>query len=392
MSRLTKICEGFAKDENGKTHTLPMQLLPTQNVASTSSTKKGEEKITTIKRKFFPIERLQLDIIDFEKSPKKRKIERPVCKQLFKAPKNSTERRFSYKSRQSLTKKANSSKRMSTLRVPKSNKDNINDGSPLINADEAEKLLSRNKKFISPNPKTVFPLSTKSNKIESHTEKKLSTPSQALSNFSSPIRDDSTDCEDREFSFLEKQLASTKKSFKNSSYNTSPMTSVCSLLESTKITNSVQKTNSIEDKIKALLKEDEEAFQQYVLGRQTRINRIMEMMHDLREDKENKIRRSGRIAAKHSVKKFVTSPAVLKDVDLRKSTLNKNLSKNIECNSPTRRALDLYSSMRSECIVLCTPKLERRDDEMPPSVTRSRSLSRKIQKQCLLLQDTPKPS
>ncbi|EFA08075.1 uncharacterized protein LOC103314045 [Tribolium castaneum] len=358
--RLTKICDGFAKDENGKIVTLPLQLPQISNAPS-SLTRKSPEKRSTVKRKFIPIERMPFCAADFEKSPKKRKVERPVCKQLFKAPNEKPQKKGSYNSRQSLI-----TKKKTVQRAPKVSVQNAtSDDSVLINADES---------------------------YLSATKARPATPLQTLSNLLSPISDGSANSEDREFLLLEQACASAKKPPKNNNRVASPMASVCALLESTKITNSVQKTSSIVDKINALLNEDDEEFQQYVQKRQVRRNQIRELVRGLLdEDKENNVRRSDRIAAKPSVKKFVVSPAVTKSVDLRKSTLNKNLSKNIECNSPTRRALDLYTSMRNECAVLCTPQVDR-DDKMPSSGRRSRSISRKIQKQCLLLQDTPNKS
>lgn len=192
---------------------------------------------------------------------------------------------------------------------------------------------------------------------------------------------------DSEFLLLEAQLASAKKPPKNNV--TSPMTSVCALLENTKITRQEKKTNSIIDQINNLLKQDEEQFEQYKKQREVRVREIMALVRSIEEDKENGNRRSDRIAAKTSPKKCKTSPAVTKSVDLRRAILNKNLSKNIQYTSPTKKAMEMYNNMRIECSFLCTPKLSRTNVSDPQSVTKR--LSMKIQNQCLALQDTPRP-
>ncbi|KAF5283328.1 hypothetical protein FQR65_LT13907 [Abscondita terminalis] len=53
------------------------------------------------------------------------------------------------------------------------------------------------------------------------------------------------------------------------------------------------------------------------------------------------------------------------------------------------KAVNLYNSMRKKCTMLTTPKLNRQCLQTPKSTFKSKDISRVLQKQCLLLVDTP---
>ena len=186
-----------------------------------------------------------------------------------------------------------------------------------------------------------------------------------------------------EFLELEQALASCKK---NKKPGPSPLNSICTLLENTTLrasaSENVEKINVIKD-VLSIVQEDQRqwsAFKQTFVVYQEEHDRNMEkisqLLEQLTENKENVNRKS----LSQTVKtKFIVSPAVQK-VDLRKSTLNKNLSKNFGNDSP-----------KSDCTGLCTPKHGRPNLSVTQhSVTRS--LTRRIHKQWLSLQDTPKPN
>lgn len=91
-------------------------------------------------------------------------------------------------------------------------------------------------------------------------------------------------------------------------------------------------------------------------------------------------------------KKSVLSPV---SYNLRKSTLNKNFTTAFQTDSDPvkiKKAVDMYNSFRNDCSALVTPSkntpMRGRSTSVQSSVRRN--LSRKIQTQCLLLQDTPR--
>jgi hypothetical protein len=74
-------------------------------ITSEFSGKKEIKQSSSVKRKFIPIGRHILTPGDFEGSPKnlpkKRKVDKPVCKELFKVPQSKKDKRFSSLSRRS---------------------------------------------------------------------------------------------------------------------------------------------------------------------------------------------------------------------------------------------------------------------------------------------------
>ncbi|KAF2906132.1 hypothetical protein ILUMI_00048 [Ignelater luminosus] len=79
--------------------------------------------------------------------------------------------------------------------------------------------------------------------------------------------------------------------------------------------------------------------------------------------------------------------------NLNNSTENKQVSENIELNDKgLEKAVNFYNSMRKDYkSILSTPKLDRAVLQSPKSLKKSQtdSISRRLQKQCLLLLDTP---
>ncbi|KAJ8946286.1 hypothetical protein NQ314_008911 [Rhamnusium bicolor] len=121
---------------------------------------------------------------------------------------------------------------------------------------------------------------------------------------------------------------------------------------------------------------------------------------ETRDDKNSPLhnRRSKRLFYKSPVQaknaKLVVSPVINRGQDLRRSTLTKNLvtkSQQYQFQSPRlQKALNMYNSMRNEISILTTPKLDRQGlIESPKTSNLSRRLSRRVQSQCHLLQDTP---
>jgi hypothetical protein len=329
-----------AKDENGKIHIVPMKL--PKCITSGSAGKKDMEQSSSVKRKFIPIGRHILTPGDFEGSPKnllkKRKIDKPVCKELFKVPQSKKDKRFSSLSRRSSIANNFSTNKINSKKINVVKKSHVFNGdTPLVDVDEAEKFLT---KRLMQKPVVLFPIT--SIQEDSQAELAADTPPKILLNDETQHTPTSGDSlSEREFLHLEKILASARK-LNNISESASPMSSMCALLENTRLTNSGKKHKNHSDpvfsEILNLIKQDEEQFQLlkqqfecYQVQRQSGLNRIAELLNEINENKENTNRRSIRIAAQGSAKsKILVSPVISKSIDLRKSTLNKNLSKNLE--------------------------------------------------------------
>lgn len=257
---------------------------------------------------------------------------------------------------------------------------------------------------------------------------------------------DSTSSNEAEFLELEK-ICCVEGSEKNNECARSPISSICNLLEGTVI-NSIKKNkvafpNVLQNisKLENILTESKTAVEEYTINRERNISKITELLENDKKEYENLVmlqnrnnnvvygilkelkcafsntvsdietnkeenkentpvhnRRSRRLLNKSPIQtdgaKLIVSPVVLKSKDLRKTTLTKNLvtrSQQYNIESPRlQKALDMYNSMRCEITLLATPKFDRNYlQESPRSSNLSRNLSRRVQNQCLLLQDTP---
>lgn len=193
----------------------------------------------------------------------------------------------------------------------------------------------------------------------------------------------------------------------------SPMTEICGRLKNAKVTNAkpddklaslkskyqqlqnefhMFKTH-FENKFRAALEEIENFERQ--LSEQDEENDKKRPNKPSKADKENfEVRRSPRLS---STAVLAVSPAMSKGRDLRVETLKKSLKKQAVADGGTPKstkkiedALVMYNSFRERCKVLSTPQLNRMNRmESPKSCTGKRSLSNKLQKQCLMLQETP---
>lgn len=169
----------------------------------------------------------------------------------------------------------------------------------------------------------------------------------------------------------------------------SPLRNVCNMLQNTALTQNPNKRDF--ENFKLRLMRLERSFDSFVATYKKELKSVCDDFNDLTKsystaeaNKEN-ARRSPRIASKNGT----SSNA---EADLRVATLKKNLNKNVEFDvaSPELRKInkanEMYSSMFNNyrnAGVLNTPKLIRSNSKI-------NSLSDVVQKQCLLLQDTPK--
>lgn len=132
--------------------------------------------------------------------------------------------------------------------------------------------------------------------------------------------------------------------------------------------------NHMVDIIENVIKKQEDAFVVYTKVHQENMKELHLLLNlcTIRTGKEN-------------VKgKLITTPKSVKNENLRKNVLRKNLQN--ELQSPrTRGALSLYNSLRSSNSSLTTPKFNRKAVEESPG----KVLSDALMKQCLLLQTTP---
>jgi hypothetical protein len=192
----------------------------------------------------------------------------------------------------------------------------------LVDVDEAEKFLT---KRLMQKPVVLFPIT--SIQEDSQAELAADTPPKILLNETQHTPTSGDSLSEREFLHLEKILVSARK-LNNISKSPSPMSSMCALLENTRLTNSGKKhknhSDTVFSEILILIKQDEEQFQLlkqqfecYQEQRQSGLNRIAEFLNEINENKENTNIRSSRIAAQGSAKsKILVSPVISKGIDL----------------------------------------------------------------------------
>lgn len=182
----------------------------------------------------------------------------------------------------------------------------------------------------------------------------------------------------------------------------SPLKNVCNMLQKTALTQNPKKDEKKCDierlrlrflRLERTVNNLVDVVNKQVVAIKTELKGICDDFEDFAKsdssvegNKEN-MRRSPRIALKN-LNSINSQP----DVDLRVATLKKNLNKNVESDvaSPELRKIskanEMYSNMFNNyrsAGVLNTPKLIRQNSTV-------NSLSDAVQKQCLLLQDTPK--
>ncbi|KAJ8979653.1 hypothetical protein NQ317_006364 [Molorchus minor] len=298
---------------------------------------------------------------------------------------------------------------------------------PLLDMEEVEEELINKKACLN-----GYPFRTPNKPVINFTKNTRSTLTKKAKlekkNPSKKLMDktpESVSSNETEFLELEKMCCTDEP---EKDKNQSPISSVCNLLEST-VLNSVKKCKSENvtdiqsgiDAIESILEENTRCFEQYKIKQEEYVtnlsniinknnHEICKILDKLRsssantetDNKENRPignRRSTRLSNKSPVSvnknKITVSPVILKSGDLRRTALTKNLvakTQRYEIQSPRiQKALNMYNSMRSDISVLATPKLDRNGGltESPRSSNVSRTLSRRVQSQCLLLQDTP---
>lgn len=130
-----------------------------------------------------------------------------------------------------------------------------------------------------------------------------------------------------------------------------------------------------------------------------RINTITSLLQQIDDFQEQKsksnkenmvVRKSPRIAQKN----IQSSPGISKKENLRVETLKKSLKKQVvfECATPPPNVSEKRNYMNDtmkNCDVQHTPKFTRYNVDTPNSCTGRRKLSRAVQRQYLMLQDTP---
>jgi hypothetical protein len=178
----------------------------------------------------------------------------------------------------------------------------------LVDVDEAEKFLT---KRLMQKPVVLFPIT--SIQEDSQAELAADTPPKILLNDETQHTPTSGDSlSEREFLHLEKILASARK-LNNMSESASPMSSMCALLENTRLTNSGKKhknhSDTVFSEILNLIKQDEQfqllkqQFECYQVQRPSGLNRIAEFLNEINENKEKK-------------SKILVSPVISKGIDL----------------------------------------------------------------------------
>ncbi|XP_018567260.1 uncharacterized protein LOC108907908 isoform X2 [Anoplophora glabripennis] len=355
-----------------------------------------------------------------------------VRRKMFNLPSAGSQiSQFSISSRRTL------SRRSITSQKEQQNKFKPGELSPLLDMEEVEEELIKKKGFLQ-----GYPFKTPVKPVIKFNENVKSFPfieQSVLNKQNIPrivVTTDSLSPNESEFLQLEK-VYRADDSGKVNECDKSPISSVCNLLEETIINSSRKEKNNklntrqnIINDLENMLTEYRTTFDEYKTTHDANISKIAEILETdrtqyativaLQEKNQNAItrildglksdssdtnkentpvhnRRSMRLFNKSPRQtqsaKFVVSPAVLSK-DLRKSTLTKNLvtkTQQYNIESPRiKKALDMYNSIRCEISVLATPKFERNDlNESPRSTNLTRNLSRRIQSQCLLLQDTP---
>ncbi|XP_028139056.1 uncharacterized protein LOC114333387 [Diabrotica virgifera virgifera] len=377
--------------ETGKKILLPLQF-------ENSDTKQGIPVTKSSPAKLVPIDfnKLREEIEAEERQSKKRKIDAPhSAKRLFTS---------TFQPRETLANKRKSKQ----LVIPRKSKvfQNQNPSSPLLNMEEVEEEILTNKKSLN---KVPFKPVLKQITEEFHATRgghKIKKPEIRIPEFkidkSENIPEHINPSDECERGLMEDELKSPDSSREFNKLELmcvdSPITNMCNLMQDTVI-NSIKKTklnnnspnksnlvtciNNIQD----MMRKEEIRHQETM----TQLNNVLLTLKSLVPDenfKENQNstanRRSERLLKKSPPKnkKLLTSPAILRSDDLRKSTLKKNMAaKNPDCEKSPRsqKALALYNTIRSNSFVLETPRSDRKGS----------NLSHKIQTQCLLLQDTP---
>ncbi|CAH1107783.1 unnamed protein product [Psylliodes chrysocephalus] len=283
----------------------------------------------------------------------------------------------------------------------------ISKSSPLLNMEEVEDKLINQNRFDFLSPQHCVTKCTDS-KNSTSKEKTVNIPTTIQEESEDPcITDQQVDYEPKtpdsigEFNDLEEMCM--EKNLE------SPITSISNLMQVTGINSSVKRTklnfntNSelriAVNEVEQLIKDEETRHKENMLKLNSLRKSLMNLVGDETENKENNpiksIRRSIRLHNKSPLKdngKLVfTSPTFSRSGDLLKNTLKKNLvAKHLDYQSPrTKKAMELYNSMRSINPLLETPKTERKVSAETPNSISSREMSKKLQSQCFLLQGTP---
>ncbi|CAH1110340.1 unnamed protein product [Psylliodes chrysocephalus] len=283
----------------------------------------------------------------------------------------------------------------------------ISKSSPLLNMEEVEdKLINKNLfDFLSPQHCVTKCTDSKNSTSK---EKTVNIPTIQEESEDACITNQQVDYEPKtpdsicEFNDLEEMCM--EKNLE------SPITSISNLMQVTGINSSVKRTKlnfntNIELKIavnevEQLIKDEETRHKENMLKLNSLRKSLMNLVGDETENKENNPiksnRRSIRLHNKSPLKdnngKLVfTSPTFSRSGDLLKNTLKKNLvAKHLDYQSPrTKKAMELYNSMRSINPLLETPKTERKVSAETPNSINLREMSKKLQSQCFLLQGTP---
>lgn len=143
-------------------------------------------------------------------------------------------------------------------------------------------------------------------------------------------------------------------------------------------------------RISELLEINKKAFKRY---RVVHENTIQSLSSIVDANRTTPKRNSIRLHNKNSIPKCAMSPRIEKSSNLLKSLLKKKFSEEQDKESPrTKKAMDLYrNTMRiNDTKILETPRINMTTQFNTPKSHGMKNLSMKIQKQCLLLQDTPR--
>ncbi|XP_023025672.2 uncharacterized protein isoform X1 [Leptinotarsa decemlineata] len=401
----------------------PLHLFGDFKVPAEKSCEKKTKKTVELKP-------LQLKLEDFkEPEAKLRKTEsNSVRKGLFTITNN----RSAQGGRSSLNKRNSAARKKLNKKVQINKKINPVELSPLMNLEEVEeeflnkKASLRGYPFKSP-AKPVLNFTRNNLNMETKTKKCMvpqvivEEPSESfiekepditeVVKMEEPKTPDSASS--NEFLKLE-QMCFTEEM--RDLCKESPISSMCNLLSDTGLSSTKKskvnpyKESNVAINIKNIIQSEEIAFNQYRVVHEGNMKKLFHILSSLEKkaetisevktpDKENNPNRSNRRSVRLQNKsphggnneKLLISPSILRSGDLRKSTLKKNLAaRNQDLNnqSPrTRRAFNLYNTLREKHSILETPKLDRKALAETPNM--GRYISMKVQNQCLLLQDTP---